>query len=94
MPVGPFVVDGSMPGTWTRALRGQRRTAWPATRPRQPAATDTGSARPFAGLRIVDLGMIVAGGELGRLFGDLGAEVIKVESAAYPDGLRQTPPGR
>jgi crotonobetainyl-CoA:carnitine CoA-transferase CaiB-like acyl-CoA transferase len=28
------------------------------------------------------------------LFADLGAEVIKVESAAYPDGLRQTPPGQ
>ena len=38
--------------------------------------------------------MIVAGGELGRLFADLGAEVIKVESAAYPDGLRQTRPGQ
>ena len=38
--------------------------------------------------------MIVAGGELGRLFADLGAEVIKVESAAYPDGLRQTLPGQ
>jgi crotonobetainyl-CoA:carnitine CoA-transferase CaiB-like acyl-CoA transferase len=38
--------------------------------------------------------VIVAGGELGRLFADLGAEVIKIESAAYPDGLRQTPPGQ
>lgn len=38
--------------------------------------------------------MIVAGGELGRLFADLGADVVKVESAAYPDGLRQTPPGQ
>ena len=44
---------------------------------------------PFEGLRILDLGVIVAGGELSRLFADLGAEVIKVESAAYPDGLRQ-----
>jgi crotonobetainyl-CoA:carnitine CoA-transferase CaiB-like acyl-CoA transferase len=51
-------------------------------------------ARPFDGMRILDLGVIVAGGELGRLFADLGAEVIKVESAAYPDGLRQTPPGQ
>ncbi|KKE98598.1 CoA transferase [Mycolicibacterium obuense] len=48
---------------------------------------------PFAGLRILDLGVIVAGGELGRLFADLGAEVIKIESAAYPDGLRQAPAG-
>ncbi len=44
---------------------------------------------PFDGLRIIDLGIIVAGGELSRLYGDLGAEVIKVESTAYPDGLRQ-----
>jgi crotonobetainyl-CoA:carnitine CoA-transferase CaiB-like acyl-CoA transferase len=50
--------------------------------------------RPFDGLRILDLGIIVAGGELGRLFADLGAEVIKVESATYPDGLRQTRPGQ
>jgi crotonobetainyl-CoA:carnitine CoA-transferase CaiB-like acyl-CoA transferase len=49
---------------------------------------------PFEGLRVLDLGVIVAGGELGRLFADHGAEVIKVESAAYPDGLRQTPPGQ
>jgi crotonobetainyl-CoA:carnitine CoA-transferase CaiB-like acyl-CoA transferase len=45
-------------------------------------------------MRILDLGVIVAGGELGRLFADLGAEVIKVESAAYPDGLRQTAQGQ
>ncbi len=45
-------------------------------------------------MRILDLGVIVAGGELGRLFADLGAEVIKIESAAYPDGLRQTAPGQ
>jgi crotonobetainyl-CoA:carnitine CoA-transferase CaiB-like acyl-CoA transferase len=45
-------------------------------------------------MRILDLGVIVAGGELGRLFADLGAEVVKIESETYPDGLRQTPPGQ
>src|SRR4029078_10098956 len=59
-----------------------------------PAGTGSAGGRPFDGMRILDLGIIVAGGELGRLFADLGAEVIKIESAAYPDGLRQTPPGR
>jgi len=44
---------------------------------------------PLTGIRVVDLGIIVAGGELSRLFGDVGAEVLKIESAAYPDGLRQ-----
>jgi crotonobetainyl-CoA:carnitine CoA-transferase CaiB-like acyl-CoA transferase len=57
-------------------------------------STPSSAARPFDGVRILDLGVIVAGGELGRLFADLGAEVIKVESATYPDGLRQTPPGQ
>jgi crotonobetainyl-CoA:carnitine CoA-transferase CaiB-like acyl-CoA transferase len=47
---------------------------------------------PLEGIRVADLGIIVAGGELSRLFGDLGAEVVKVESAAYPDGLRQKRP--
>lgn len=46
--------------------------------------------RPFAGIRVLDLGVIVAGAELGRLLADQGAEVIKVESRDYPDGLRQS----
>src|SRR6185437_8499152 len=61
---------------------------WAADPATIPAPARSGP-RPFDGLRIVDLGIIVAGGELSRLFGDLGAEVIKVESPAYPDGLRQ-----
>lgn len=48
---------------------------------------------PFEGLRVLDLGVIVVGAELGRLFADYGADVIKVESSAFPDGARQTPGG-
>jgi crotonobetainyl-CoA:carnitine CoA-transferase CaiB-like acyl-CoA transferase len=55
---------------------------------RNPARIVVGR-RPFEGIRVIDLGIIVAGGELSRLFGDLGAEVIKIENADYPDGLRQ-----
>ncbi|MDF2582271.1 MAG: acyl-CoA transferase [Mycobacterium sp.] len=92
VPVGPFVIDGAH-----RGLRGPAVEAaapeWlgptnPLGRPRK------NGRRPFDGLRILDLGVIVAGGELGRLFADLGARVVKVESAAYPDGLRQTAPGQ
>ncbi|MFC4585232.1 CaiB/BaiF CoA transferase family protein [Sphaerisporangium corydalis] len=50
--------------------------------------------RPLLGLRVLDLGVIVLGAELGRLFADQGAEVIKVENAAFPDGSRQAPPGQ
>ena len=45
---------------------------------------------PLSGLRVLDLGVIVMGAELGRLFADLGADVIKVENSAFPDGGRQS----
>jgi crotonobetainyl-CoA:carnitine CoA-transferase CaiB-like acyl-CoA transferase len=92
-PVGPIVVDGRRAGLVRPApALGADEPDW-ATDSFATGAGDTGVQRPFDGLRILDLGVIVAGGELGRLFADLGAEVIKVESAAYPDGLRQTAPG-
>jgi crotonobetainyl-CoA:carnitine CoA-transferase CaiB-like acyl-CoA transferase len=52
-----------------------------------------GAAHPLKGLRILDLGVIVMGAELPRLFADMGADVIKVENRAFPDGMRQTGPG-
>lgn len=50
----------------------------------------SGKRRPLQGLRVLDFGIIVAGAELGRLFADQGAEVIKIENRANPDGLRQS----
>ncbi|MFT3799986.1 MAG: CoA transferase [Burkholderiaceae bacterium] len=46
--------------------------------------------RPLQGIKVLDLGVIVAGAELGRLLADQGADVVKVENRAFPDGLRQT----
>jgi crotonobetainyl-CoA:carnitine CoA-transferase CaiB-like acyl-CoA transferase len=42
---------------------------------------------------VLDLGVIVVGAETGRLFADLGADVIKVENRAFPDGSRQSMDG-
>ena len=89
VPAGYFAVNGQHIGFRAPApLVGRNEAQWLAE-----AAAISGRGkpdrRPFEGVRIIDLGIIVAGGELSRLFGDLGAEVIKVESAAYPDGLRQ-----
>jgi crotonobetainyl-CoA:carnitine CoA-transferase CaiB-like acyl-CoA transferase len=96
VPTGPFVVDGRHAGIRRPCPAvGADEPEWIAARPPTGEPIDgVGGGGPFEGLRILDLGVIVAGGELGRLFADLGAEVIKVESAAYPDGLRQTPPGQ
>ena len=95
LPTGPFVVDGRHAGIERLCPGvGRRRTAVARGSASRRRTTARAGDAPFDGLRILDLGVIVAGGELGRLFADLGAEVVKVESAAYPDGLRQTPPGQ
>lgn len=49
-----------------------------------------GFERPFEGLKVLDLGIIVVGAEQGRLLADQGADVVKVESRAHPDGNRQS----
>jgi crotonobetainyl-CoA:carnitine CoA-transferase CaiB-like acyl-CoA transferase len=52
-----------------------------------------GTGLPLEGVRVLDFGVIVVGAELGRLLADLGAEVIKVENRAFPDGGRQSMSG-
>ena len=60
----------------------------PAASAVSAAADPAARVRPLAGLRILDLGIIVVGAETGRLMADLGADVVKVENLNYPDGLR------
>ncbi|MBI3743607.1 MAG: CoA transferase [Chloroflexi bacterium] len=43
---------------------------------------------PLEGYRVCDLGQVWAGPVLGHLFGDMGAEVIRVESRASSDQMR------
>ncbi|BBX22739.1 putative CoA-transferase [Mycolicibacter terrae] len=94
IPTGYYVVDDHRAGFRTPApTPGDASTGWRARTSVVPTPGGAIGSRPFEGVRIVDLGVIVAGGEASRLFGDLGAEIIKVESAAYPDGLRQTRAG-
>ena len=53
---------------------------------RDTAASDAGG--PLAGVRVVELGQLLAGPFTGRLLGDLGAEIIKVEAPGHPDPIR------
>jgi crotonobetainyl-CoA:carnitine CoA-transferase CaiB-like acyl-CoA transferase len=48
--------------------------------------------RPLAGLRVVDFGWVWAGAVPGHVLADMGAEVIKVESASPLDYMRQGRP--
>lgn len=55
-------------------------------------ATTAQDPQPLKGLRIIDLTMGWAGPSAVRQMGDLGADVIKVESCQYPDWFRGTDP--
>jgi crotonobetainyl-CoA:carnitine CoA-transferase CaiB-like acyl-CoA transferase len=54
----------------------------------------TGSTGPLAGVRVIDLGTVVAGPFAATLLADFGAEVIKVELPGRGDTLRQLGPVR
>jgi succinyl-CoA--D-citramalate CoA-transferase len=47
---------------------------------------------PLRGLRVLDLGNMIAGPFATALLGDFGAEVVKAEHPVYGDDLRQWPP--
>jgi formyl-CoA transferase len=53
------------------------------------AARRTDGPGPLAGVRVIELGMLLAGPFAGRLLGDMGAEIIKIEAPGQPDPLRE-----
>ncbi|UGU31306.1 CoA transferase [Mycolicibacterium smegmatis] len=46
------------------------------------------TAGPLDGVRVLELGTLISGPFAGRLLGDMGAEVIKIELPTAPDPLR------
>lgn len=85
MPSAPWLVDGERPCPRV-AVRAPEQT---------PAGTST--AEPFgparsggvlAGLKVLDLSSITAGGRSTQLLADFGAEVVKLEAAVRPDPFR------
>lgn len=51
--------------------------------------TDHPASGPLEGVRVVELGQLLAGPFAGRLLGDMGAEIIKVEPPGKPDPIRE-----
>lgn len=54
----------------------------------EAVARDMSGPGPLAGVRVIELGMLLAGPFTGRLLGDMGAEIVKVEPPGQPDPLR------
>lgn len=96
-PSGLLEIDGVRAGIRTSApALGEHNRLLPLNLPEAApvhAPAPNVSRRPLEGLRILDLGVIVAGAEAGRLLADQGAEVIKIENRAFPDGGRQSRTG-
>jgi formyl-CoA transferase len=58
------------------------------TSPPLPAAQDESVPGPLAGLRVLEMGTIIAGPFAARILGDYGADVVKIEPPGRPDPLR------
>lgn len=54
------------------------------------ARSSATATSPLADVRVLDFGMMWAGPYCGRLLWELGAEVVKIEAPARPDGTRIT----
>ncbi|WNG86130.1 CoA transferase [Mycobacterium sp. ITM-2016-00317] len=85
VPVGVSEIDGHRAGAPDNAPTGADRLG---AAPILSARQRRGQGLPLEGIRVLDLGVIVVGADTGRLFGDLGADVVKIEHTAHPDGLR------
>jgi formyl-CoA transferase len=55
----------------------------------ETAARRTDGPGPLAGVRVIELGMLLAGPFTGRLLGDMGAEILKIEPPDQPDPMRE-----
>jgi crotonobetainyl-CoA:carnitine CoA-transferase CaiB-like acyl-CoA transferase len=88
---GFFEIDAVRQGFRSRAPELGEHTAGvlgePAV-PRPRPGSVAAPSPPLEGLRVLDFGIGGVGVEAGRMLADYGADVIKVESRAYPDFIR------
>lgn len=91
VPSGYLEVDGLRAGPRTRPPTPGEHTAEVFADlgdPRHQPGSTPPPGRPLAGLRVADFGQGGVGVEVGRMFAEYGADVIKIESRSYPDFIR------
>jgi len=86
---GPMEIDGVRIGHRQRAPEiGEHETTFDGPRFTMSSSLGQASDLPLRGLRVADLGHGGVGVECGRMLAEYGADVVKVESHAYPDFIR------
>lgn len=88
VPAGILEVDGER--ATALDLAADRPDVPRPTRAPGLIAPRTEAQRPLEGLKVVDFGIIIVGGDTGRILADLGADVLKVENSGNLDGARQS----
>jgi len=89
MPSGYWEFDGLRVGFRRPAASAGAHTEPGFALPRFTVHPRAGSGQlPLAGMRVVEFTQLMAGPETGKLFRDHGADVIRVESRAFPDQSR------
>ncbi|HEY2429366.1 MAG TPA: CoA transferase, partial [Acidimicrobiales bacterium] len=87
-PGPPYRLSATEPRPWGPApALGSAAATWHAVRDPRPPEVSPGG-RPFDGLRVVDLSAFWAGPFATLYLAAMGADVVKVESTAHPDGIR------
>lgn len=91
LPSGWFEFDGERIGpTGPPPAVGQHNEQVLANlgEPRPAPSAPLEPSKPLAGLKVMDFGHGGVGVETGHLFGEYGADVVKIESRTYPDFIR------
>lgn len=69
-----------------KASRPEGRGAGPAP---EPAGQDAANTGPLVGVRVIEIGQLIAGPYAGHILADFGAEVIKIEAPGQGDPMRE-----